>query len=194
MHNIVTGEDDYMNIEKTTISDLLILKPKIYADDRGYFFESFNQKKFAENELKYNFVQDNESKSQFGVVRGLHFQDNPHAQAKLVRVLYGKVYDVAVDLRKNSPTFGKWFGVELSSENKFQLLIPRGFAHGFSVLSPVAVFSYKCDNYYDKESEKGIIFNDSYLNIDWKLNNKNIILSDKDKLLPDFYNSEHNFI
>ncbi|MDA3878888.1 MAG: dTDP-4-dehydrorhamnose 3,5-epimerase [Prolixibacteraceae bacterium] len=183
-----------MKIEKTTIGDLLVIKPNIFTDDRGYFFESFNQKKFAENGLNYNFVQDNESQSQFGVVRGLHYQDDPCAQAKLVRVLHGKVYDVAVDLRKNSPTFGKWFGIELSSENKFQLLIPRGFAHGFSVLSANAVFSYKCDNYYNKESERGILYNDSLLNINWKLNNKDMILSDKDRFLPDFNKSEHNFI
>lgn len=183
-----------MNIEKTSINDLIVLKPDVFADDRGYFFEAFNQKKFAENGLNYNFVQDNESKSQFGVVRGLHFQNGSNAQAKLVRVLQGLVYDVAVDLRRNSPTYGKWFGIELSDENKYQLLIPRGFAHGFSVLSEMAVFSYKCDNYYHKESERGIIYNDSQLNIDWKLKNKDIVLSDKDRMLPSFSKIEHNFI
>jgi dTDP-4-dehydrorhamnose 3,5-epimerase len=182
-----------MDIEKTPIEGLVIIKPKVFQDDRGYFFEAFNQKKFGEKGINYNFVQDNESESQYGVVRGLHFQDAPHAQAKLVRVLQGKVFDVAVDLRRNSPTYKRWFGVELSDKNKYQLMIPRGFAHGFSVLSNKAVFHYKCDNYYNKESERGIIYNDKTLNIDWKLNPSDMILSEKDQILPDFGNSVHNF-
>jgi dTDP-4-dehydrorhamnose 3,5-epimerase len=182
-----------MDIEKTPIEGLIIIKPKVFQDDRGYFFEAFNQKKFGEKGINYNFVQDNESESQYGVVRGLHFQDAPHAQAKLVRVLRGKVFDVAVDLRKSSPTYKRWFGVELSDENKYQLMIPRGFAHGFSVLSNKAVFHYKCDNFYNKESERGIIYNDKTLNIDWKIEPNDMILSEKDQILPDFENSVHNF-
>jgi dTDP-4-dehydrorhamnose 3,5-epimerase len=182
-----------MEIEKTPIKGLIIIKPKVFQDDRGYFFEAFNQKKFGEKGINYNFVQDNESESQYGVVRGLHFQDAPHAQAKLVRVLRGKVFDVAVDLRKSSPTYKRWFGVELSDENKYQLMIPRGFAHGFSVLSNKAVFHYKCDNFYNKESERGIIYNDKTLNIDWKIEPNDMILSEKDQMLPDFENSGYNF-
>ncbi|MCF8361862.1 MAG: dTDP-4-dehydrorhamnose 3,5-epimerase [Prolixibacteraceae bacterium] len=182
-----------MEIENTSIKGLFVIKPKVFEDDRGYFFEAFNQKKFAEKGINYNFVQDNESKSQYGVIRGLHFQDSPHAQAKLVRVLLGKVFDVAVDLRKDSSTFGRWFGVELSAENKYQMLIPRGFAHGFSVLSSEAVFHYKCDNFYNKESERGIRYNDKTLNIDWKLEEKDMVLSEKDKVLPEFEDSIHNF-
>ncbi|MBN2261745.1 MAG: dTDP-4-dehydrorhamnose 3,5-epimerase [Prolixibacteraceae bacterium] len=183
-----------MRIIETTIKDLLIIEPRQFIDDRGYFFESFNQNFFDKLGLNYNFVQDNESKSSFGVLRGLHYQLAPYAQAKLVRAIKGRVFDVAVDLRKGSETFGKWFGVELNEENKWQLLIPQGFAHGFAVLSPEAIFSYKCDQFYNKESEKGIIFNDRELNIDWKLEEKDIHLSDKDKILPKFRDSEHNFI
>ncbi|HKK81141.1 MAG TPA: dTDP-4-dehydrorhamnose 3,5-epimerase [Prolixibacteraceae bacterium] len=182
-----------MEIEKTPIEGLIIIKPNVFKDDRGYFFEAFNQKKFGEQGINYNFVQDNESESQYGVVRGLHFQDAPYAQAKLVRVLQGKVFDVAVDLRINSPTYKRWFGVELNEDNKYQLMIPRGFAHGFSVLSQRAVFHYKCDNYYNKESERGIIYNDKALNIDWRIAGNDMILSEKDRLLPDFENSIHNF-
>lgn len=183
-----------MKIIETPIKDLLIIVPNLFKDDRGYFFESFNQNKFAECGINHTFVQDNESKSQFGVLRGLHYQLEPYAQTKLVRVLSGKVFDVALDLRKGSETFGKWFGVELSDENKLQLLIPKGFAHGFVVLSSEAVFYYKCDNFYNKESEKGIIFNDPHLDIDWKLKENDILLSDKDKMLPLMNQSEHNFI
>lgn len=183
-----------MKIIETTIKDLLIIEPSQFKDHRGYFFESFSQKKFADYGLNYNFVQDNESKSNYGVVRGLHYQLAPYAQAKLVRVIQGCVLDVAVDLRKGSETFGKWVAVELNDENKRQLLIPQGFAHGFAVLSSEAIFSYKCDQFYNKESEKGIIFNDPDLNIDWKLSEKDIHLSDKDRMLPKFKDSEHNFI
>ncbi|HKM93568.1 MAG TPA: dTDP-4-dehydrorhamnose 3,5-epimerase [Prolixibacteraceae bacterium] len=183
-----------MKIIETPIKNLLIIEPRQFKDDRGYFFESFNQKKFVDFGLNYNFVQDNESKSQYGVIRGLHYQLAPYAQAKLVRAVKGSIYDVAVDLRQGSQTFGNWFGVELNEDNKLQLLIPRGFAHGFAVLSEEAIFSYKCDNIYNKESEKGIIFNDPQLGIDWKLAEKDIHLSDKDNKLPLFINSEHNFI
>lgn len=168
----------------TPISDLFIIKPKVFFDDRGYFLETFNQEKYAQLGVNQRFVQDNLSKSSFGVVRGLHFQKPPHAQAKLVSVLKGKVFDVAVDLRRNSTTFGQWFGVELSDENHLQFLIPRGFAHGFSVLSDEAIFSYKCDNFYNQPSEGGIRFDDETLAIDWKIPAEKIIFSEKDKNLP----------
>lgn len=183
-----------MEIIKTAIPDLLIIKPKQFTDERGYFFESYNSKLFNEKNLNYTFIQDNESKSQFGVLRGLHYQLAPYAQTKLVRVITGKVFDVAVDLRKGSPTFAQWHGIELSGENKLQFLIPKGFAHGFIVLSNEAVFSYKCDEFYNKDSERGIFFNDPILKIDWKLEKNNIHLSDKDKCHPFFDKSEHNFI
>ncbi|AKB23617.1 dTDP-4-dehydrorhamnose 3,5-epimerase [Methanosarcina sp. MTP4] len=183
-----------MNLIKTKIEDLFILEPRVFADDRGYFFESYN-KKILDGLIgkEYNFVQDNESKSSYGVVRGLHYQLAPYSQAKLVRVLEGCVYDVAVDLRKDSPTFGEWVGVELSAENKRQFLIPKGFAHGFSVLSETAVFTYKCDEYYHPETEGGIIYNDPSLDIDWKMPEEKIVLSEKDKLLPKLENAEMNF-
>lgn len=183
-----------MKLIETKIKDLFILEPRIFEDDRGYFFESYN-KKMLENLIdeEYNFIQNNESKSSYGVVRGLHYQLAPYSQAKLVRVLKGRVYDVAVDMRKNSPTFGEWVGVELSSDNKRQFLIPKGFAHGFSVLSENATFTYKCDEYYHPEAEAGIFYNDPKLGIDWKINKEDIILSEKDKLLPDFENAEINF-
>jgi dTDP-4-dehydrorhamnose 3,5-epimerase len=183
-----------MNVIETPIKDLLIIEPQIFGDNRGYFYESFNQKKFEDKGLNYNFVQDNQSLSKFGVLRGLHYQLNPWSQTKLVRVVFGRVYDVAVDIRKESPTFGKWFGVELSDDNKKQFLIPKGFAHGFVVLSEEAVFQYKCDNYYKPEFDRGIIFNDPFLNIDWKLSEKDIHLSNKDRELPVFLNCENNFI
>ncbi|HPB05770.1 MAG TPA: dTDP-4-dehydrorhamnose 3,5-epimerase [Prolixibacteraceae bacterium] len=183
-----------MNILETPIKDLYIIEPKIFGDNRGYFFESFNQKVFEDKRLNYKFVQDNESSSGYGVVRGLHYQLAPHAQTKLVRVVFGKVYDVAVDIRKESPTFGKWYGIELSDENKRQFLIPRGFAHGFAVLSENAVFQYKCDAYYEPASERGIIYNDPILNIDWKIAEKDIHLSKKDSELPEFLKCENNFI
>ncbi len=164
-----------MKVIDTKISDLFILEPKVFKDDRGYFFESYN-KKTLENLIgkEYDFVQDNESKSSYGVIRGLHYQLAPFSQAKLVRVLQGKVYDVAVDLRKNSPTYLDWVGVELTAENKKQFLIPKGFAHGFSVLSETVIFQYKCDEYYHPEAEAGIIYNDLSLNIDWKIKLENI--------------------
>jgi dTDP-4-dehydrorhamnose 3,5-epimerase len=183
-----------MRVVETPIKDLLIIEPLVFGDDRGYFFESFNQKKFADNRLSYNFVQDNESLSKRGVLRGLHYQLNPYAQTKLVRVVQGTVFDVAVDIRKESPTYGKWFGVELSGENKRQFLIPRGFAHGFVVLSEMAVFQYKCDSFYNPEYDRGIIFNDPFINIDWKIKEKDILLSDKDIKLPVLFKCENNFI
>lgn len=170
-----------MNIIKTDIEGVIIIEPKVFGDDRGYFFESFSQKEFEEKVCKTTFVQDNESKSKYGVLRGLHFQKPPYAQAKLVRVVKGKVLDVAVDIRKDSPTFGKHVTIELSEENKRQLFIPKGFAHGFAVLSEEAVFQYKCDNYYTPQAEGGILWNDPALNIDWKLPIEDVILSEKDK-------------
>jgi dTDP-4-dehydrorhamnose 3,5-epimerase len=183
-----------MKIIETPIKDLLIIEPQVFGDDRGYFFESFNQKKFVDSGLNYKFVQDNESMSRYGVLRGLHYQLNPYSQTKLVRVIQGNVFDVAVDIRKESPTFGKWFGVELSAENKRQFLIPQGFAHGFVVLSDTALFQYKCDSYYNPELERGIIFNDPIINIDWKIKEKDIHLSKKDSELPLLMNCENNFI
>ncbi len=174
-----------MRVEKTPLKDCYIVHNTVHKDDRGYFFESFNKQKFLEQTgLDIDFVQDNQSKSQFGVLRGLHFQKGKYAQAKLVRVLEGKVLDVAVDLRKNSPTFGKSFTLELSDSSDTQLFVPRGFAHGFLVLSETATFFYKCDNLYNKESESGLAYNDPDLNIDWKIDSSSIILSDKDKINP----------
>lgn len=173
-----------MQIEETKLKDCFIVKDTLFKDSRGYFFESFNQKKFNElTELNVQFVQDNQSKSTKGVLRGLHFQLGAHAQAKLVRVLEGKVLDVAVDIRPNSKTFGEHIAVELTAENETQLFVPRGFAHGFVVLSETAIFFYKCDNYYHKASEGGIIYNDTVLNIDWQLSSEELILSDKDLAL-----------
>ena len=164
-----------------------ILEPTVFEDDRGYFYEKFNEQKFEQlTGMNGHFVQDNVSKSSYGVLRGLHLQKGDMAQAKLVSCLEGRVWDVAVDLREDSPTFGRWFGVELSAENRLQFYIPRGFAHGFSVLSPTAVFAYKCDNFYNKESEGGIIWNDAELGIDWKLPMSDIILSEKDKVQKTF--------
>ncbi len=182
-----------MEIIETSIKDLLIIKPDIYPDDRGYFFESYNEKRFKDNGISMDFVQDNQSKSSYGVIRGLHYQLEPHAQTKLVRVLQGKIFDVAVDIRKNSPTYGKWFGAELSDENFLQLLIPKGFAHGFSVLSESAIVLYKCDNLYKKDAERGIIYNDKSLNIDWKIDPKDAIVSTKDKIMATFDDAVMNF-
>lgn len=182
-----------MKITKTPMEGLLVFEPRVFNDERGYFFETFRHEYFEEIGLKNTFVQDNESKSSKGVVRGLHYQIEPYAQAKLVRVISGTVYDVAVDLRKNSPTYSKWFGIELSEENKKQFYIPRGFAHGFSVLSETAIFSYKCDGYYQQNAERGILYNDPVLNIDWKLAADEIMVSGKDLLSPDFENAEINF-
>ena len=175
-----------MNIIETEIKGVFIIEPKVFSDSRGYFFESFSQREFDSAIGPVTFVQDNQSKSSYGVVRGLHFQKPPHAQAKLVRVVKGKVLDVAVDMRKDSPTFGKHVAVELSDENHRQVFIPKGFAHGFSVLSEEAVFQYKCDEYYAPESEAAIAWDDKDLNIDWKVPADDVELSPKDKCHPTF--------
>ncbi len=179
-----------MNVIKTEIEGVVIIEPKIFGDERGYFFESFSQREFEEKVCKTVFVQDNESKSGYGVLRGLHFQKPPYAQSKLVRVVKGRVLDVAVDIRENSPTFGKHISVELSGENKRQFFIPRGFAHGFVVLSEEAVFQYKCDNYYAPDYEGGILWNDPALNIDWQIPEGDIILSEKDSRLGTLMSGE----
>lgn len=173
-----------MKLIKTPIQDLFVVEPRVFEDARGYFFESYSQLHFQNSGITYEFVQDNQSKSNFGVIRGLHYQKAPHAQTKLVRAIQGKILDVAVDLRKGSPTFGKWFGVELSDANKKQLLVPQGFAHGFSVLSETAVVMYKCDDFYHPECEGGIIYNDPDLNIDWGIPADKAIVSEKDLILP----------
>lgn len=174
-----------MTALETKLQDCFILEPKIFEDHRGYFFESFNQNQFNSlTNTNTRFVQDNESFSTKGVLRGLHYQTGEHAQAKLVRVIKGSVLDVAVDLRKNSPTFSQYVAIELTETNKKQLFIPRGFAHGFVVLSETAIFSYKCDNFYNKESEGGIIYNDPTLSIDWQLAESSLIVSEKDLVLP----------
>ena len=175
-----------MRFIKTKIKDLIILEPEIFGDSRGYFIESYNQKKFEDIVGKVLFVQDNESKSTKGVLRGLHFQKPPFDQAKLVRCIAGKVLDVAVDLRKRSKTYGQHIVVELSSENKRQLFVPRGFAHGFLVLSENAIFSYKVDNVYAPDYDSGIRWNDSKLNIKWGIDDSDILVSDKDSILPFF--------
>lgn len=182
-----------MEIIQTPIQGLLIIKPRVFEDERGYFYESFNRKKFADLGIDINLCQDNQSKSSYGVVRGLHYQLHPYSQSKLVSAICGVVWDVAVDLRKGSSTFGQWYGIELSEENKLQFLIPKGFAHGFSVLSEIAVFSYKCDEYYNPQSEAGIIYNDVSLNVDWKIPLDKAIVSDKDKILPSFQEARMNF-
>lgn len=173
-----------MNIIKTELEGVVIIEPRVFEDARGHFFESFSEKRFCEQVCNCHFVQDNEAKSLYGVVRGLHFQCPPHAQSKLVRVVSGCVLDVVVDIRRGSPTFGKHVAVELSAENHRQMFIPRGFAHGYAVLSEEAVFEYKCDNYYAPESEGAIAWNDSELGIDWHIPTKQVVLSEKDKHHP----------
>lgn len=178
-----------MIIKETKLKDCFILEPKIFEDKRGYFLECYNEKTF--NKLtgnKVKFVQDNESFSSKGVLRGLHFQKGEHAQAKLVRVIQGSVIDVAVDIRKDSPTYGQHVAVELTGENKKQFFVPRGFAHGFVVLSDTVLFSYKCDNFYNRESEGGILYNDETLNIDWKILPSEMIISEKDQKFSTFKN------
>ena len=169
-----------MEIIETNLKGLLVIKPKVFVDERGYFFESYNYQLFKQAGLDFNFVQDNQSLSQTGVLRGLHFQNNPNAQGKLVRVIAGSVFDVAVDIRKKSPTYGQWFGLELTEQNKWMMYIPEGFAHGFATLQDFTVFSYKCTNFYNKASEDCIFWNDSDLAINWPIENP--ILSDKDLL------------
>ena len=174
-----------MKLTLTPIKDLVIIEPKVFEDSRGYFFEAYNKNTFHELGLDYDFVQDNQSYSTKGVLRGLHLQKQ-YPQAKLVRVLEGEVFDVAVDLRKDSPTYGKWYGVTLSAENKKMFMIPRGFAHGFLVLSDTAVFSYKCDDFYHPNDEGGIMYNDPDIGVEWPKIGAEYILSEKDKKHPGF--------
>jgi len=182
-----------MKITKTEFSGLVIIKPRIISDSRGYFFESFKLDALLQAGILFNPVQDNESKSVKSVIRGLHYQLPPFDQAKLVRVIEGKVYDVSVDLRKNSSTFGKWFGIKLDSDTKSQLFIPKGFAHGISILSETAVIQYKCDNYYNPAFERGIFFKDPYLNIDWQIDSEDALISEKDLRHPLFKEAENRF-
>ena len=175
-----------MKVVETGFEGLFVLEPRVFADERGYFFESFNSQTFKNNGLDFEWVQDNQSQSKYGVVRGLHFQKPPYAQTKLIRVLKGEILDVVVDLRHDMPTYGKSFSVVLSSQNHLQLLIPKGFAHGFSVLSEEADVMYKCDALYNKESESGILFNDPNLEIDWQVSQDKMIVSEKDLILPAF--------
>lgn len=182
-----------MEITQTTIPGVLLIHPTVFEDSRGYFFESYSQKKFADNHMAFDWVQDNQSSSSYGVIRGLHYQLNPFAQTKLVRVFRGTILDVVVDIRKGSPHYGKHFSVELSAENKIQILVPQGFAHGFSVLSEKAEVLYKCDNYYHKNSEAGIIYNDPSLAIDWKIPADKAIISEKDLILPGLSDIKTNF-
>lgn len=183
-----------MPLIKTEFPGLMVFEPKIWNDDRGYFFESYNQKFFEEEEIEIQFVQDNQARSTYGVVRGLHYQLNPYAQTKLIRVLSGNILDVAVDIRKNSPTYGKAFTIELSAVNKKQLLVPKGFAHGYSVISDTAEVFYKCDEFYNKDSEGGIAYNDAALNIDWGVKKSEAIISKKDMMYPGVYDCNSNFI
>ncbi|RCW30033.1 dTDP-4-dehydrorhamnose 3,5-epimerase [Marinilabilia salmonicolor] len=182
-----------MKFIPTEIEDCVIIEPKVFGDHRGYFFESFNQKQFEEHIGKVDFVQDNESRSSRGVLRGLHFQLPPYNQAKLVRCIDGEVLDIAVDLRKDSPTFKKYVAVKLSSKNKRQLFVPRGFAHGFVVLSETAIFSYKVDNWYAPEHDSGIIWNDREIGVDWQIPESEILLSEKDKALKPLKDTENPF-
>jgi len=182
-----------MKFTHTDIKGLIVVEPAVFEDSRGYFFEAYNQAHFENNGITTRFVQDNQSKSSYGVIRGLHYQQNPSAQAKLVRVLEGRILDVAVDIRKGSPTYGQHFDIELSSDNKRQLYIPEGFAHGFSVLSETAVVLYKCNAFYNKASEGGIRFDDAVLGIDWQVNAADAIVSEKDLVLPSFHEALNNF-
>jgi dTDP-4-dehydrorhamnose 3,5-epimerase len=182
-----------MPFSTTNIPGLLVFEPKVIEDSRGYFFEAYNEQTFSQEGITLRFVQDNQSKSSYGVIRGLHYQMDPMAQTKLVRVIEGLILDVAVDIRKGSPTYGKYFSLEVSAENKKQLYIPPGFAHGFSVLSETAVVLYKCDNFYSRENEAGIRFDDPSIGIDWKVPVDRAIISDKDRQLPLFSNCRNNF-
>ena len=182
-----------MEVIKTEIDGVVIIEPRIFCDDRGYFYESFSQREFEEKVCRTTFVQDNQSKSSYGVLRGLHFQKPPYSQSQLVRCIKGAVLDVAVDIRKGSPTFGKYVAVELTEENHRQFFVPRGFAHGFAVLSDEAVFQYKCDNFYNKESEGAVAWNDPQLGIDWRVPADRIILSEKDRLSKSVAEAEYLF-
>lgn len=184
-----------MKVEQTPLKDCYIIHDTVFADPRGYFFESFNQQRFHQlTGLDVSFVQDNQSKSNKGVFRGMHYQLGEHSQAKLVRVIQGTVIDAVVDLRKESPTYGKSFSIELTATNHQQLFVPRGFAHGFIVAEDDTIFFYKCDNFYNKASEGGIFYNDPELKIDWKFDTNNVILSEKDAILPSFQEASNNFI
>lgn len=183
-----------MGFIKTDFPDLLVFEPKVFEDHRGYFFESYNQQLFLDHGVDINFVQDNQAKSAYGILRGLHYQDDPHAQTKLIRVLSGEILDVALDLRKGSPTYGKAYTIILSAENKKQLLVPKGFAHGYSVLSEVAEVMYKCDAFYHKASEGGVSWNDPALNIDWKIPAGKVIVSEKDNVLKSLEDTIINFV
>jgi dTDP-4-dehydrorhamnose 3,5-epimerase len=182
-----------MKIFETGLPGLMIIEPEVFNDDRGYFYVSYRLENYVDAGIESSFIQDNESKSVKGVVRGLHYQLDEFSQAKLVRVVQGKVFDVAVDLRHGSPTFGKWYGMELDQDNKKQLFIPRGFAHGFSVLSETAIFTYKCDNVYNKGAERSIYPFDPHLAIDWKIDKNKVIVSEKDMNAPLFDEAEMNF-
>ena len=182
-----------MEVIKTEIEGVVIIEPRIFKDDRGYFYESFSQREFEEKVCRTTFVQDNQSKSSYGVVRGLHFQKPPYSQSKLVRCIKGAVLDVAVDIRKGSPTFGKYVAVELTEDNHRQFFVPRGFAHGFAVLSDEAVFQYKCDNFYNKESEGSVAWNDPELAIDWRIPLEKVLLSEKDKLSKNISDADYLF-
>ena len=182
-----------MEVIKTDIEGVVIIEPRIFKDERGYFYESFSQREFEEKDCRTVFVQDNQSKSSYGVLRGLHFQKPPYCQSKLVRCIKGAVLDVAVDIRKGSPTFGKYVAVELTEENHRQFFVPRGFAHGFAVLTEEAVFQYKCDNFYCKESEGSVAWNDPQLAIDWRIPADKVLLSEKDKLSKNIADAEFLF-
>lgn len=182
-----------MELIETGFKDLLVIKPIVYSDKRGYFFESFNQDTYRNAGINFSPVQDNESRSSKGVIRGLHYQLRPHDQAKLIRVIEGRIFDVALDLRRDSPTYGKWYGIELDSGSKTQLFIPRGFAHGFSVLSDEAIILYKTDNLYNKGSERGIALDDPDLNIDWHTGDLVPVISEKDTKNPPLRKADNNF-
>lgn len=183
-----------MPFHKTSFPGLLVYEPRIFEDERGYFFESYNENTFKEARINIDFVQDNQARSTYGVLRGLHFQVAPHAQTKLIRVLEGEIKDVVVDLRTGSPSFGKAYTIVLSAENKKQLLVPKGFAHGYAVLSPTAEVFYKCDEFYHKENEGGLLYKDASLNIDWGIPLDEAIISDKDKKLKPLAETGHNFV
>lgn len=183
-----------MTVTETPIKGLLIVEPRIFNDERGYFFESFNANSFKQaTGMNINFVQDNQARSTINVLRGLHYQNAPHAQTKLIRAISGAIWDVVVDLRKDSDTYGRWYGIELSAENKQQLLIPKGFAHGYSVLTETAEVFYKCDDFYSKEDEGGLYYADPDINIDWKIDLANAIVSDKDKVQPTLKENNSRF-
>jgi len=179
---------------KTSFPGLLVFEPKVFEDNRGYFFESYNQSIFSREGIEINFVQDNQARSSFGVIRGLHFQLNPYAQTKLIRVLSGQIIDAVVDIRKNSPTYAMAYTILLPAENKKQLLVPKGFAHGYSVISRTAEVFYKCDEFYHKETEGGISWNDPSLKIDWQIPTDKITVSEKDQQYPFLENTSHNFV